>query len=261
MSNERLAGHGILVTRPAHQADELVAAIERLGGKAIRFPTIVILPRDTAEVSSELASQPAADIVIFISSNAVSYGFRPETVAGARIAAVGPATCAAIEQAGGTVDIVSSTGYDSEHLLRVAALQDVSGTNIRIVRGCGGRELLADTLRQRGAKVHCLAVYERRTPRYTKAELGELIARWRAGDVTQVVIMSVESLTNLMAILTADGHELLRKTPLVTPSKRVIKTASGLLPGISTTLGAGPQNHDMIRALSARPAQDLNNER
>ena len=261
MSDDRLDGQGILVTRPAHHADKLVSAIERLGGSAIRFPAIEIRPRDSAAIRQDLESLQTADIVIFVSSTAVAHGFRPDYVGNARIAAIGPTTQAAIVQAGGTVDIVPERGFDSEHLLREPALNDVSGLCVRIVRGNAGRELLADTLRDRGARVEYLPVYERRPQYYAEPQIRELTERWQAGLITRVVIMSVETLTNLLDILPPACHELLRKTPLVTPSKRVIQTASKLLPGVPTTLGAGPQTNDMIRALSHSPAQDRSDER
>ena len=119
------------------------------------------------------------------------------------------------------------------------------------MRGSDGRELLADTLRERGARVQYLSVYERRATQHAPAEVSSLAMRWRAGEVSQVLVMSVQSLTNLLHILPAADHELLRQTRLVTPSKRVIQTASEQLPGISTTLAGGPRTGDVIRALAA----------
>jgi len=257
MSGGRLNGQGILVTRPAHHADKLVSAIERQGGSAIRFAAIEIRPRDAAAIRRDLDSLLPADIVIFVSSTAVAHGFRPEFVGAGQVAAIGPTTQAEIVEAGGTVDIVPVTGFDSEHLLLEPALQDVAGRCVRIIRGNGGRELLADTLRARGARVEYLAVYERRPEHYSEPQLRELTDRWQTGQITRVVIMSVETLTNLLEILPPAGLELLRKTPLVTPSKRVIQKASELLPGVPTTLSAGPQTGDMIRALSSDPDQRL----
>ncbi len=74
MNEAGLSGFVVLVTRPEHQADELVAAIEDAGGEAIRFPVIDIEPQDSADVSRCLEALPAADITIFISTNAVMCG-------------------------------------------------------------------------------------------------------------------------------------------------------------------------------------------
>jgi len=255
MSTGELRGYGILITRPAQQANEIAAAIESSGGRAVRFPTIDIVPRDAAAVGAEVNALAPADIVIFISSNAVRYGCRPEYLGDARVAAIGPSTRAALEHSGARVDIVSERGFDSEHLLCEAALEDVAGLHIRIVRGSQGRELLADTLRERGARIQYLSVYERRVAVHEPDEVRDLAERWRAGEITHVLMLSVQSLTNLLRILPHAEHELLRKTPLVTPSKRVIQTATELLPGIATALSNGPQTGDVIRALTASKAK------
>ncbi len=65
MTDGALAGCGVLVTRPAHQASELAEAIENAGGKAIRFPVIEITGRDEDVIANEFAALPDPDIVIF----------------------------------------------------------------------------------------------------------------------------------------------------------------------------------------------------
>jgi uroporphyrinogen-III synthase len=179
MNEAGLSGFVVLVTRPEHQADELVTAIDDAGGEAIRFPVIDIEPQDSADVSRRLEALPAADITIFISTNAVMYGLHCVAGDETAIAVIGPATKSAIESAGRQVDIFPEQGYDSEHLLAAAELQDVSGKNIRIIRGDGGRELLADTLRERGATVDYLSVYRRLTRAYSPNLLAGLEHRLR----------------------------------------------------------------------------------
>lgn len=247
MGDDALAGVGVLVTRPSHQASQLVAAIEAHGGTAILFPAIEIVPRPAAEISADLAELDDPDISIFVSPNAVRFGL--EYAGSAALTAIGPATAAAIEAAGKAVDIRPAAGYDSEHLLAEAGLKHVDGKVVRIIRGQKGRELLADTLRSRGARVDFLPVYARTTPNYATAAFDVLEARWRAGEIDVVTMMSAESLTNLIAILPASCTDLLAQTPLVTPAARVIKEALDLLPGIPTTLARGPQTDDMVNAI------------
>lgn len=251
MSDGRLQGVGVLVTRPQHQADELSAAIEHEGGEAIRFPVIEIEAEDSAYVTRCLESLPSPDITIFISSNAVIYGLPYLHGNQGAIVAIGPATKSAIESAGRQADVCPSAGYDSEHLLAEPALQDVSGKNIRIVRGDGGRELLANTLRERGASVDYLAVYRKQTRTYSPSLLSGLEHRWRDGQVHYVIAMSIDTLEKLIEILPASCRELLGKTPLVTPSTRVMQTASDRIPGATALLAEGPQTDNMVRALIA----------
>jgi len=247
MVDNELAGVGVLVTRPRHQATELVTAIEARGGSAIQFPVLEIVPREENAIVNDASSLRDPDIAIFVSSNAVKYGL--PYIDTAQLAVVGPATAAAVEAAGRNVDIRSDAGYDSEHLLATPELQDVNGKSIRIVRGNDGRELLAETLRTRGATVEYLAVYDRRVPQYPESDVDDLGRTWRSGAINVVTIMSVESLRNLVTILPESCRPELGKTPLVTPATRVIKEALNQLPGIPTTLARGTQASEMVKAI------------
>lgn len=243
MPDSTLAGVGVLVTRPRAQAADLTAAIESRGGTAVLLPVMEIVPCDAARAAREL---PDADITAFVSVNAVRCGLR---YAAGRIAAVGPATAAALDAAGRKADIVPAAGFDSEHLLAEPELTNVAGRTIRIVRGQRGRELLADTLRGRGARVDYLAVYDRVSPAYSADELAELESRWRGGAIRAVTVMSVESLDKLIDILPESCRELLSATPIVTPSARVIKEALARLQGSRPLLASGPRAAEMLDAV------------
>lgn len=247
MTRKPLAGIGVLITRPRHQAAELAAAVTRLGGRAVLLPVIDIVPVDAASVRSQLAGLRDPDIAIFVSPNAVTHGLAH--AAGARIAAIGPATRRAVEAAGDTVDIVPADGFDSEHLLALEAFEDVAGKVVRIIRGRSGRELLASTLRDRGATVEYLAVYDRVTATPEPAELAAIEALWTTGGIAAVTVMSVETLANLEAILPPACLWLLTRTALVTPASRVIIEAMTRFPGIPTTLARGPQAGDIVAAI------------
>ncbi len=249
MTEAPLKGVGVLVTRPRAQAGELVAAIEQAGGNAFCFPVIDIVPRDESAVAEDAAKLPAADIVIFISRNAVEYGLRHTR--GGQICAVGPATAAAIRSAGRIVDIEPSDGFDSEHLLAEPELRNASGKAITIVRGSRGRELLAEELAARGATVNYLPVYERRLPVVGRDTLNELEAHWRAGTISVVTVMSVESLTNLVELLPDWCRGQLETTPLVTPADRVLKEALKRYPASRPILASGPQAGEMVEAIIA----------
>ena len=249
-----LTGTGVLVTRPRTQATELVNAIERQGGQAFCFPVIEIAPLDPQVIRDAAAEQSPPDIVIFISRNAVEHGIRH--TAGALIAVIGPATADAVRAAGRVVDIQPSSGYDSEHLLAEAALQDVAGKHIRIIRGSQGRELLAEELRARGATVDYLSVYERRLPAVDAETLAELERRWRQGNINVITVMSVESLANLGRILPEWCAAQVASTPLVTPSGRVLKETLDRYPASRPALAAGPGADDLVQAIIALHSTD-----
>ena len=251
MADAPLAGLSVLITRPEGQAGELISAIEAAGGRSIVFPVIEIEPRSAQLIKADLAGQADPDLVIFVSRNAVEHGLA-WSGEGA-IAAVGPATAAAIEAAARVVDIRPADGFDSESLLREPALQDVRGKTIRIIRGNGGRELLAATLRERGANVDYLEVYARRLPEYAGSEIEELRHDLEAGKIGAVVVMSVESLHNLLELLPESCHPALGKTRLVTPASRVIKEMADRLPGCPATLADGPGAGEIVRAIAVPP--------
>jgi len=247
MTDKELAGIGVLVTRPRHQAAELADAILAHGGAVIEFPVLEIIPHETQTIIDAASHLHDPDIAIFVSPNSVHHGLA--YAESARIAVIGPATADAIESADRCVDICPPSGYDSEHLLAAAELQNVAGKVVRIIRGSRGRELIADTLRERGATVEYLPVYERRSAEYTAAEIDALEQQWRTGAVNVVIVMSVESLNNLVALLPRWCKAALVNTPLVTPAARVIQEAHDRFPGVPTTLARGPQALDMVEAI------------
>ena len=251
MSEAALAGYGVLVTRPQEQSDELANAITAAGGTAIRFPVIDIVGAAAGDVRKAFAALPQADVIVFVSRNAVTYGLAGIDTGNSLLAVIGPATKAAVEEYGSQVDIVPEQGSNSEHFLAHPALQDIAGKTITIVRGENGREKIAETLRARGAAVNYLPVYKRQLHAASDAELAALERSWRDGGVDCVTVMSAETLHNLLQLLPSACRKLLADTPLVAPGTRVIQTAEQSIPGISTVMAPGPQAADIISALIA----------
>ena len=247
MPEDRPLGITVLVTRPREQAAPLIEALEQAGADVVALPVIDIVARDRAAVAAEAASLAPADLTVFISTNAVRHGLDFAT---GRIAAIGPATAAAIEAAGRSVDVVPSTGYDSESLLAEADCTDVAGKRVRIVRGVGGREALKETLLARGAAVDYVEVYERQLSAHPGDELDALDRRWREGGIDVVVVMSVESFRNLKKLLPA-ARERLSDCLLVTPAARVIKEAQDSGADMSSVLARGPGASDMAEAIAS----------
>lgn len=249
MNAKRLQGRRILVTRPTLQADELVATIESAGGEAIRFPVMRIVARDRHDVAADFAAAHSPDIAIFVSRNAAEHGLFAVRGCGARIAAIGPTTAAAIDAQNVAIDIRPDGGWDSENLLVHPAMQDVEGLDVTIVRGQRGLELLGDTLTKRGARVTYLQAYERQVGRIPQDERDRLNDDWANGRVDCVTVMSVESLEYLLELLPKGAIERLASTPLVAPGRRVIQTACELIPGISATMASGPRAADIVDAV------------
>jgi len=218
-----LNGACVLVTRPEHQAENLSRLIEQRGGIAVRFPTLEIVSRDDDRIKPTLANLDGFQWVVFISANAVNFALKansgkiPRTKS-VRFAAVGQATAQAMKMAGLPVDLVPEYGYNSEALLEMPQLQQVEGQNCLIVRGEGGREQLATTLRSRGADVDYLEVYKRIIPRMDSSPVVELLAQHRLDVIT---VTSAEALQNLSLMLGEKNNKLLSLIPLVVVSDRI----------------------------------------
>lgn len=221
-----LAGLSVLVTRPAHQSEGLCELIERAHGRPVRFPAMEIHgPADKQAARRELAGASRADILVFVSANAVQYAFPllpGQLPLDVGIAAVGSATARALEATGLDPTLVPER-MDSEGLLALPAMQSVAGRLVYILRGNGGRELLGEVLRERGADVHQVEVYRRQLPQRPGATAG-LLRNW--DQLVQVVTAtSSELLDNLFELLGEDGAGLLRTTPLVVVSQRMAEHA------------------------------------
>ena len=223
---QALAGRTVLVTRPVHQAAALAQRVEAAGGEAFVFPALAIEPIAADNLADSLACLAGADIAIFISPNAAKFGMaavraRGGLPAALRVFAVGPGTARALA-AQGVDEIITPDGQDSEALLALPQLQAVAGKRVVIVRGVGGRPLVADTLRARGADVHFMGCYRRTCPR---SDAAPLLARWQAGGIDAVTVASAETLHNLAALLGESGAPLLAATPLFAPHEKIADAA------------------------------------
>jgi uroporphyrinogen-III synthase len=220
----------VLITRPREQSDALAAAVRAAGGEPLLLPAIDIeaVPLEPTLAAITVApAHPRVELVIFISGNAVRFGtpvLTHERLRGARVAAIGEATAQALRAAGIAVDIVPERGFTSEDLLAHPALNAPQRAlrSVLIVRGEGGRDLLAETLRARGAQVALLDVYRRVCPPPPSADVR---ARLRQGPIQLVTATSVEIIHNLLQMLGEDARALQAQSRLIVPSDRVLAAA------------------------------------
>lgn len=214
------------------------------------FPALAIeAPANPAAVARLLAELAAFDLAIFVSSNAVEHGLTllarvwPDAVP---IAAVGASTAAALRRHGLACDVVPA-GADSESLLALPELSGLGeGKRVLILRGEGGREVLAERLRQQGAEVVYAECYRRVRPR---ADPSALIARWESGGLHAVTVLSGETLDNLWAMLGERGQRLLRRTPLFAPHPHIGQRAAAL--GLIEVAITPPGDEGVLHGLGA----------
>ncbi len=247
----RLTGVGVLVTRPEHQAQHLCHLIEAEGGAPVRYPALSIQARpDRAAVRAAIGPADRFDAIIFVSANAVRFG--ADLLGPQRdlpIAAIGPATAAALNAAGFRVSLMPAEGMDSEALLALPQLQQMNGRRVLIVRGTGGRELIAETLTARGAVVQYAEVYTREPAKPSEQLQAEIELLWRQGGLKAYVATSVEALEALVGIVTPRCRGLMDSTALVTGSARVAEAAACLGLGSPIVLADSPDDVSLTGAL------------
>ncbi len=225
-----LAGRGIVVTRPAHQAANLAEAIHGAGGRALLFPAIEIADIDNARQLDALIDRlDEFDRAIFVSPNAV---YKAMSLIKARralpprlkFAAVGRSSVRELEKFG-IVEVAAPVQFDSEALLALPEFSNVAGQHVVIFRGTGGRELIGDTLAARGASVDYAECYRRLRPR---ADAAPLLEAWERSELHAVTVTSSEGLRNFCALIGVHGRPWLQQTPLFVPHPRIAAAAREL---------------------------------
>lgn len=247
-----LAGVGVLITRPAHQADHLAQLIEADGGVAVRFPTIEIVdPADDGRLRDILGRLDRVDIAIFVSPNAVSRALALMHARAGRlptrtvIACVGHGTARELKRFGIEPTVVPAR-FDSDGLLGAPQLANVTGKQITIFRGAGGRELLGETLAARGARVEYAECYRRIRP---TVDAGALIDRWAQGAIDIVTATSDEGLRNLAEMLGTAGRPRLANAQAVVVSTMQAATCRELGMARAAIVAREPSDEAILEAI------------
>lgn len=229
-------GLRVLNTRPLPQAEALDKAILNAGGISINVPALSI-HATTLDWLQDMSNLTTVKHAIFISANAVTYYFTalkqtnicwPASIS---VIAVGNATATALMQFGIQVHWVPAVA-DSEHLLQLDALQNIKNQTILLIKGDGGRPLIADTLLSRGACLLPLTVYRRDYPATVSQEY--INSLWQDDAVDIILFTSQQAMYNLFGLFTEEGQNWLRLKPCLVISSRLANAASLL--GIQTVM-------------------------
>jgi uroporphyrinogen-III synthase len=248
-----LDGVGVIVTRPARQAGAFAQKLGVMGARPIVFPAIVILPpKDRSPLDAahrDLAQYAAA---IFVSANAAEYGV-PQSPWPAAVAAfaTGPGTAAALTDLDVPGVAFPDQQHDSEGLLALPGLSDVAGKRIAIFRGDGGRDLLGNTLRERGASVDFVTCYRRASPTAGIEGLREALGRREAHALT---LTSGAAAENFMAVLDPASRAIVAGLPTFATHPRIAATARVLgLRAIETPTGDAGLIGALLQWFAAHP--------
>jgi len=248
-----LAGWRVLNTRPAAQAEKWRQSLQDAGANSARLALMEIAPlTDPAQfqaIKDRVMTMGEYQHAIFVSQNAAYHGldwidqYWPQLPFELKFYAVGSATAAQLREYGCRVSDAGGT-MNSEALLALPSLQNLSDQKVVIFRGLGGRPLLAEILSERGAQVDYCELYQRVFPREGAIDK---LADFRWGQPRDVVaVHSGESLKNWCQLLDElaagdDGHDStsrsanvdrlpynlqqLKKVPIMVPGQRVARLA------------------------------------
>jgi uroporphyrinogen-III synthase len=219
-----------LLTRPAEDCAALAQTLAAQGIASHCMPLLAIETLDeTPEQRSTFAELQRYCAVIVVSKPAARIGLQRLAQLGAPTPdlpwfSVGAATAAVLAEQGLCVHFPDS-GDDSEALLALPALQQAiaatSMPRVLILRGEGGRELLAERLRGQGVTVDYLPLYRRVLPHYAPGELSRQV---RAERLNGLVVSSGQGFEHLLQ-LAGDDWPALARLPLFVPSPRVAEQA------------------------------------
>jgi len=222
-----VTGWRLLLTRPA---EDCVALAETLAGQGIFsscLPLLDIVPLPvSAKIRQAIAQLPSCNAVIVVSKPAARIAL--DLLDGSPSLtmpwfSVGAATAQILRDYGLDVSFPAD-GDDSEALLqlpRLRAAVSQPGAQVLILRGEGGRELLAERLRELGASVEYLELYRRDLPAYPPNELSRRI---EAERLNGLVVSSGQGFEHLRQ-MAGDAWPTIAQLPLFVPSPRVAELA------------------------------------
>tara|TARA_R110002050_G_scaffold273168_1_gene417203 strand:+ start:951 stop:1670 length:720 start_codon:yes stop_codon:yes gene_type:complete len=229
----------VLLTRPQgrNQAME-----EQLSQRDVAYLVTPLLAVIETNESMSHATLAHTDNLLFISTNAVDFAatkLNNSFPQHCRYFAVGQATADSLAHY--NIQAISSPeeSQDSEGLLSQPQLRDVDKQSFIIVRGLGGREMLAEQLALRGAKVNYWQVYQRVIP---KLNAKQTIQQWQSFGIDTIVVTSGEILSNLVDLVPKELFAWLRACHIIVPSHRVELQAKAMgLSHITNANGANTQ--------------------
>ena len=241
----------VVLTRPQADSERLSKALQNEGFQTRVMPIITIEAIPTAEQAPAPSLSDDA-LCIFISANAVRFGLQQLGSALARdsdltVIAVGNKTRDTLAAEG--IQAQVPVRADSEGLLAMPALSAPDSRDVVIVKGEGGRELLASELTGRGARVTEWACYRRCWPEVDVSGLIEISA------VLIFQASSGEMVSRLSELLAGGGQADLFQSSIIVPSDRVARLATEI--GWGQVIRAEDASADaFIRALKQHTARN-----
>lgn len=252
MTTKPLQGMGIAITRPIEQAKKLATMITEAGGTPISFPLIAIEPlKDYSQFEAVISEIEIYDWAIFISSNAVQNGMPRIVKQGVppnlKFVAIGPVTASELQSFGVNDVLIPQGRFDSESLLTLPEMTNVVGKKIIIVRGVGGRDVLAEALKTRGATVTFAECYQRTNPQ-TNCDLLEQF--YSEKKLHGGIVTSSEAMRYLLDL--AGNANWLRNVTLFVNHARIAELPLQL--GLKVKIADAPGDEAMLKIITSSSA-------
>jgi uroporphyrinogen III methyltransferase / synthase len=205
-----LSGRRVIVTRALPPGHAFSRRLRSLGAEIVEFPTIQTAPPDDyAPLDRSIERLSSFDWVIFTSATGVesfmarvkALGRDVRAIGAARLAAIGPATRAALERYGLQVDVMPAE-YRAEAIAEAIGDSQIRGAAFLIARAQVSREALPELLRRKGAReVEVVAAYQTVIPPSAAARIDELHGIVNERKLDLVAFSSSSTVTNLCALL------------------------------------------------------------
>ncbi len=206
-----LFGKTVLVTRARTQSKIFAELLEEEGARVIEFPTIEVVPlRELGRLDRAIGELGRYDWLIFTSVNGVDFFFDRlrqknkdvRELKGVRIAAIGEQTRNEINKIGVEADLVPEE-FRAEGLIKLFEKIIIRGNRILIPRAKTAREILPSKLREMGARVDVLPVYETRMP--GKSKTGKIIRLLQKGEIDVITFASSSTAKNFFSMTGKDA--------------------------------------------------------
>ncbi|MGC2659500.1 MAG: uroporphyrinogen-III synthase [Bryobacteraceae bacterium] len=227
----------VVVTRAAHQAEELAGPLRANGFTVLLVPMIGVAPPiDREPISRAARDCNGYDWIIFTSTNAVRAFASEGAKVNIPVATVGAATRRAAEEYGWRVGITPPE-YIAESLIEAFAERDLANQRILIPAAADTRDVVAPALRRRGAQVDLVEAYRNVAPQESAVLAKEVFRDPYPEWVTFASPSAVDNLIAVMGQAPFIGTRIASIGPITTAAVRKYDLAVAIEPVEHTIQG------------------------
>ncbi len=214
-----LFGKKVIVTRSRKQASAFAAGLEQSGAEVLQFPTIeTIEPESWEPADRALAEISSYQWLIFTSPNGVDFFLRRlkeknldiRSLAGLKLAAIGPVTAKKLQDLSLHVDVIPGE-YVAEDVIRSLRSADsgLSSRKILLARATEAREVIPDELRKSGAQVDVVPVYRTVKPKH---DLEAVVQQIEKKEISLITFTSSSTVKNFIEMFDGvEGFDIIEK--------------------------------------------------